>query len=138
MEPVAIDVGNPLENPTTLCSQDWYLPFGNPPWNFNSINRRPSITGPWHVMVQQDGTYRITLRQLPKEANTPLVAERASLTVAGETHEVNVLDGSSHVHFTVNFPAGKTELITQFWNSNEPDGGAYFTDVEFLEAKHAP
>jgi hypothetical protein len=89
-------------------------------------------------MVQQDGTYRITLRQLPKEANTPLVAERASLTVAGETHEVNVLDGSSHVHFTVNLPAGKTEIITQFWNSNEPDGGAYFTDVEFLEAKHAP
>jgi hypothetical protein len=95
MEPVAIDVGNPLENPTTLCSQDWYLPFGNPPWNFNSINRRPSITGPWHVMVQQDGTYRITLRQLPKEANKPLVAERASLTVAGETQEVNVRDGSS-------------------------------------------
>ena len=96
------------------------------------------MTGPWHVMVQQDGTYRITLRQLPKEANTPLVAERASLTVAGETHEVNVRDGSSHVHFTVNLPAGKTEIITQFWNSNEPDGGAYFTDVEFLEAKHAP
>lgn len=96
------------------------------------------MTGPWHVMVQQDGTYRITLRQLPKEANKPLVAERASLTVAGETHEVNVLDGSSHVHFTVNLPAGKTELITRFWNSNEPDGGAYFTDVEFLEAKHAP
>ena len=96
------------------------------------------MTGPWHVMVQQDGTYRITLRQLPKEANKPLVAERASLTVAGETHEVNVRDGSSHVHFTVNLPAGKTEIITQFWNSNEPDGGAYFTDVEFLEAKGGP
>ena len=38
----------------------------------------------------------------------------------------------------VNLPAGKTEIITHFWNSNEPDGGAYFTDVEFLEAKGAP
>ena len=35
-------------------------------------------------------------------------------------------------------PAGKTEIVTQFWNSNEPDGGAYFTDVEFLEAKGGP
>ena len=47
-------------------------------------------------------------------------------------------DGLSHVHFTLNLPAGKTELITRFWNSNEPDGGAYFTDVEFLGAKGAP
>ena len=138
MEPVAIDVGNPLENPSTLCSQDWYLPFGNPPWNFNSINRRVPVTGPWHIMVQQNGKYRITLRQLPKEADKPLVAQRASLTVAGKTHEVNVHNGSSHVHFTINLPAGKTELITRFLNSNEPDGGAYFTDVEFLEAQRAP
>ncbi len=138
MKPVAIDVGNPLENPTTLCSQDWYLPFGNPPWNFNAINRRVPKTGPWHVMVQQNGKYRITLRQLPKKANKPLIAERASLIVAGKTHEANICDGASHVHFTVNLPAGKTELITRFLNSNEPDGGAYFTDVEFLEAKRAP
>ena len=138
MEPVAIDVGNPLENPSTLCSQDWYLPFGNPPWNFNSINRRVPVTGPWHIMVQQNGKYRITLRQLPKEANKPLVAERASLTVAGKTHEANIYDGSSHVHFTVDLPAGKTELITRFLNPNESDGGAYFTDVELLEVQRAP
>jgi len=138
MEPVAIDIGNPLDNPTTLCSQDWYLPFGNPPWNFNAINRRVPITGPWHIMVQQNGKYRITLRQLPKEANKPLIAERASLTVAGKTHEANIYDGSSHVHFTVDLPAGKTELITRFLNPNESDGGAYFTDVELLEAQRAP
>jgi arylsulfatase A-like enzyme len=138
MEPVAIDIGNPLDNPTTLCSQDWYLPFGNPPWNFNAINRRVPITGPWHIMVQQNGKYRITLRQLPKEANKPLIAERASLTVAGKTHEANIYDGSSHVHFTVDLPAGKTELITRFLNPNESDGGAYFTDVELLEVQRAP
>ena len=38
LRPVRIDIGNPAENPTRLCSQDWYLPNGNPPWNFNTIN----------------------------------------------------------------------------------------------------
>ena len=132
MEPIAIDVGNPLENPTNLCSQDWYLPFGNPPWNFNSINRKVPITGPWHVMVQKKGKYRITLRQLPKEADEPIIAEQASLTLADVTHNANVPPGASHIDFFVDLPTGKTKIETKLWSGTSPAGGAYFTEVEFL------
>ncbi|MDB4365818.1 arylsulfatase [Pirellulales bacterium] len=138
MKPVAIDVGSPAENPTKLCSQDWYLPVGNPPWNFSMINRRTPIIGPWHIMIKQDGRYRITLRQQPEQVTKPLFAKRASLTIADTTYEAYVPDGSSYVHFTVDLPAGKTELITRFWNPNEPESGAYFTDVKLLETTHAP
>ena len=69
MTPVCIDLGHPTDNPTVLCSQDWYLPKGNPPWNFGSINKLPRVTGPWHVDVKQAGRYRLTLRQFPKEAD---------------------------------------------------------------------
>ncbi|MDA7937704.1 arylsulfatase [Pirellulales bacterium] len=138
MKPVAIDVGSPAENPTKLCSQDWYLPVGNPPWNFSMINRRTPIIGPWHIMIKQDGRYRITLRQQPEQVTKPLFAKRASLTIADTTYEADVPDGSSYVHFTVDLPAGKTELITRFWNPNEPESGAYFTDVKLLETTHAP
>ncbi|MEM9017800.1 MAG: arylsulfatase, partial [Verrucomicrobiota bacterium] len=66
MTPVSIDIGNPAENPTVLCSQDWYLPNGNPPWNFGSISRLPRVTGPWKVNVEKAGLYRLTLRQFPE------------------------------------------------------------------------
>ena len=132
MKPVAIDVGNPAENPTTLCSQDWYLPVGNPPWNFSTINRRVPVTGPWHIMVHQTGTYRITLRQLPKEADKPLIAEHASLTLFGSTHEADIPTGASHIDFFIDLPAGKTKLETKLWSGANPAGGAYFTEVEFL------
>ena len=90
---VRIDVGNPAENPTVLCSQDWYLPTGNPPWNFNTIKRLPKVTGPWMLQVKKAGRYRITLRQFPKEANKPVVAERAKIEIAGQTMEQAVEHG---------------------------------------------
>ncbi|MEM1443583.1 MAG: arylsulfatase, partial [Verrucomicrobiota bacterium] len=84
MTPVSIDLGNPAENPTVLCSQDWYLESGNPPWNFNSIGKLPRVTGPWMVKVVKEGRYRLTLRQFPKEAEKPLVAVRAKVKIAGK------------------------------------------------------
>ena len=87
LTPVRIDVGNPAENPTVLCSQDWHMPTGNPPWNFASISRLPKVTGPWMLEVKRPGRYRITLRQFPKEADKPVIAERAKIEIAGQTEE---------------------------------------------------
>ena len=91
MTPVAIDLGNPAQNPTELCSQDWYLPKGNPPWNFGSINKLPRVVGPWNVNVKQAGRYRITLRQFPKVANKPVIAARAKIEIAGKTMELSLI-----------------------------------------------
>ncbi len=83
-------------------------------------------------MVQQKGKYRITLRQLPKEADEPVIAEQASLTLAGITHEADVPPGASHIDFFVDLPTGKTKIETKLWSGTGPAGGAYFTEVEFL------
>ena len=90
---VRIDAGNSAQNPTVLCSQDWYMPKGNPPWNFNSISRLPRVTGPWMIQVKKAGAYRITLRQFPEEADKTLIAESARIEVAGQTMEQSVEAG---------------------------------------------
>ena len=132
MTPVHIDLGNPSDNPTVLCSQDWYLPHGNPPWNFNSISKLPRETGPWMVEVKQAGTYRFTLRQLPEEAGAMLKAVRAKIEIAGETREQMISAVSESVVFTMELPAGKTELVTYLYDEKGTYGGAYFTEVEAL------
>lgn len=130
--PVRIDVGNPVENPTVLCSQDWYLSTGNPPWNFNSIKRLPKVTGPWMLHVHEAGRYRITLRQFPEVANKLVEAERAKIEIAGQVMEQPVAASSKGVVFEIDLPEGPTKLVTYLYDENGEAGGAYFTEVEAL------
>lgn len=132
MTPVRIDLGNPAEKNTVLCSQDWHMKTGNPPWNFGSIKKLPKVTGPWMVDVKRAGRYRITLRQWPVEANKPVVAVRAKLQIAGLEKESVVQPGSTGVVFEMNLPAGPTELLTWLYDEQGEAGGAYFTEVEIL------
>jgi len=130
--PVHIDLGNAAENPTVLCSQDWRMPTGNPPWNFGSIRRLPKVTGPWMVDVKQAGRYCITLRQWPVEAGKPVVAVRAKVSIAGREKEQAVEKGAKGVAFEMELPKGKTELRTWLFDEKGRAGGAYFTEVERL------
>lgn len=132
MTPVSIDIGNPSDNPTTLSSQDWYMPTGNPPWHFGSIKKLPRVTGPWMVDVKRAGRYRLTLRQLPVEADVLVQAVRAKLQIAGQELETAVETGTKGVVFELDLPAGKTELRTWLYDSDGKAGGAYFTEVEAL------
>ena len=132
MTPVSIDLGNHSDNPTTLSSQDWYMPTGNPPWNFGSIRKLPRITGPWLVNVKKEGLYRFTLRQWPKEAGKKVQAVRAKIQIAGQTHERTVSAGSDSVVFDLPLPRGKTKLTTWLHDANGKAGGAYFTEVELF------
>ena len=132
MKPVRIDLGSSLENPVVLCSQDWYMPDGNPPWNTNAIKRLPKVTGPWMVNITKAGKYRITLRQLPKEADVFVKAERAKIEVAGKEQECTIEPGSKGVVFEMELPEGATELVTYLYDKEGKAGGAYFTEVEAL------
>lgn len=138
LTPVRIDLGNPDQNPTELCSQDWYLPKGNPPWNFGSIKKLPKVTGPWMVHVHKAGRYKITLRQFPKVAGMPVVASRAKIEIAGETMEQPVEAGSKGVDFEIELPTGSTELVTYLYDKSGKAGGAYFTEVEHLTNRVLP
>ena len=132
MTPVSIDLGNPAENPTVLCSQDWYMHSGNPPWNFGSIRKLPRVTGPWMVDVKKAGRYRFTLRQFPTEAGMAVDAVRAKVQIAGQERESAIETETGGVIFEFDLPAGKTELRTWLYDEDGKAGGAYFTEVEVL------
>jgi|TARA_B110001454_G_scaffold207541_1_gene219046 arylsulfatase A-like enzyme len=132
MTPVRIDLGNPAENPTVLCSQDWRMEKGNPPWHFSEIKRLVKVTGPWMVNVKQATRFRITLRQFPKEADKPVVAVRAKIEIAGKTMALPVKAGSKGVVFEIDLPMGPTELVTYLYDDKGKVGGAYFTEVEAI------
>ena len=132
IKPVHIDIGSSNENPTVLCSQDWHMPVGNPPWNFGQIRKLPRVTAPWMIHVRRAGRYRFTLRQYPSEADLPVVAARAKILIAGQEKESSVQPRSRGVIFEFDLPAGPTELQTFLYDSNGQAGGAYFTEVEAL------
>lgn len=134
LTPVRIDIGNPAESPTVLCSQDWRMPRGNPPWNFTSIRKLPKVTGPWMLEVQTAGRYRITLRQFPKEAGKQLKAVKAKVKIAGQTSQQSIAPGSDAAVFELELPKGPTELVTWLIDDQGKAGGAYFADVEALPA----
>ena len=132
LTPVRINLGDEGEPVTELCSQDWHMEKGNPPWNFQSIRKLPKVTAPWMVDVKKAGRYRITLRQWPAAANKPVVAVKAKVEIAGEIEEVVVEKGSKGVVFEMEIPAGEAELVTYLYDEKGKAGGAYFTEVEAL------
>ncbi len=132
LSPVRINMGDPGEPLSQLCSQDWHMEKGNPPWNFGSIKKLPKVTGPWMVNVKRAGRYRLTLRQWPAEANKPVIAVRAKVEIAGQEQSGPVDSGSEGVVFEMDLPAGPAELVTYLYDAQGRAGGAYFTDVEWL------
>ena len=82
------------------------------------------------VNIKKAGQYRITLRQLPQEANAIVKAERAKIQVAGLEQECAVEQGSKGVVFEMELPKGPTELVTYLYDKEGKAGGAYFTEVE--------
>ncbi|MGI9242920.1 MAG: arylsulfatase [Verrucomicrobiales bacterium] len=130
--PARIDLGHPTQNPTELCSQDWFMASGNPPWHFGAIKKLPRVTAPWLVDVREAGRYRITLRQWPAVADKPVVAMRAKVKIAGEVREQAVEEGSKGVVFELDLPRGPSELETYLFDEAGRAGGAYFTEVELL------
>jgi hypothetical protein len=132
VHPAKIDLGNLDHNSTELCSQDWYMESGYPPWNFGAIKKLPRVTAPWLVNVKQAGRYRITMRQWPQAADKPVVAVRAEVKVAGQQKACKVKPGSKGVVLELDLPAGPTELWTYLYNADGKAGGAYFTEVELL------
>ena len=61
-----------------------------------------------------------------------LKAVRAKIEIAGETREQMISAVSESVVFTMELPAGKTELVTYLYDEKGTYGGAYFTEVEAL------
>ena len=77
----------------TLSAADWANIYCD---NMNDLRSGASKNGPWHVLVEQDGEYEISLRRWPKEADA---------AIAAGVPEFKAVDGG--------LPAGKALPITK-------------------------
>ena len=61
-----------------------------------------------------------------------MVAQHASIRIAGRQLEKKVKLNSTGVTFTPELPVGKTQLVTRLQDQQGLEGGAYFTEVLYL------
>ncbi len=134
MRAANIDIGNPLENPTILCSQDWFSPRKYPPFAISIIARYPKVNYPWKVNIVSPGKYRFTLRQYPAEANKVLhQVKQAKVHINGVEHQVPVSPEAKSATIELDLPfQGEYDLWTTLTYLDNAESGAYFTTVEKL------
>jgi hypothetical protein len=110
----------------------------------------PVMNGPWNVRVARQGTYRIMLRRWPEEADAALTAPlpayqgvdgeyppgkalpvaSARLKIGAVEVSADVEPGAKAVEFTVELPAGPTQLQTWFLDrSGRQLCGAFYVEV---------
>jgi arylsulfatase len=152
MEPLArefepIHIGSDREPLVCLGSQDWVAPnTSSVLWIRQGVNRN----GPWHVLVEQDGLYEISLRRWPAEADAaisagvpafagvvgefkagralPITKARLKVVEIDQSRPVATKDRAAV--FTVSLPRGKTLLQTWFYDAQDKElCGAYYVYV---------
>jgi hypothetical protein len=121
-----IVIGDDRENPTRLDCMDWHGDVI--PWNQDMIRQAPEGNGFWAVEIVRAGRYEFTLRQQPAEANFPIDAAAARLSIQKIDQSKPVPKGASAVAFQVELAAGKAALKTYFTG---PKGarGAYYVYI---------
>ncbi len=128
--------------------EDWVAPNSA---HQEEIRRGLNHSGPWHVFVERDGEYRVSLRRWPVEADTAITAGlpafdgvlghyppgkalpivKARLKVADLDQSKPVGKDDKAVTFTVHLRAGKTTLQTWFYGRSDKQlCGAYCVYVE--------
>ncbi len=134
MEAPRIDLGNMGENPTTLCSQDWFSPRKYPPYAISQITKLPKVNYPWLVNVVSSGKYRFTLRQLPELAEKVILGVKAGkVSINGVEKLIEVAPNSESIEIDLEIPFdGGHELWTTLVYEDGTESGAYFTTVEKL------
>jgi arylsulfatase len=143
-----ISVGSGVENPVTLTAADWANVYCD---NMYDLRAGRDRNGPWHLLVERDGTYEIELRRWPREADAaiaagvpafkavdgglpagkalPIAKARLKLGAVDETKPVAAT--AKGVTFTLKLKAGtRTTLQTWFYDAAGKElCGAYFAYV---------
>jgi arylsulfatase A-like enzyme len=143
-----ISIGSDKENPVCLSAADWANVYCD---NMNNLREGVNRNGPWHLLVEQDGTYEIALRRWPKEADAAISASvpafkavdgglppgktlpivRARLKIGDVEEAKPVAAGDKEVTFTVKLKGGtRTQMQTWFLDAGGKQlCGAYFAYV---------
>ncbi len=98
-DPVRIDVGGPLEDPTVLTRQDWRGPRAG--W-------KPENLGYWEIQVVRAGHYQVDFRLAPRRLPTV-----AHLKIGGVERSMSLEPGATACKFSdLEWPAGPGRLET--------------------------
>jgi arylsulfatase A-like enzyme len=164
-----LTLGSDHENPTRLSSLDWLAPkltiaaqtvdirqLGQVPVVEGSLpmgRPMPVLNCPWSVSVERDGSYEISLRRWPEEADTAITASlppyhgvdgkfpagkalpaaKARLKIGEADVSKPVTQDDKAATFTVRLAAGKTQLNTWFYDADgEELCGAFYVHVRRL------
>ncbi len=153
-----IHLGHPDHPIVTMTAHDWLNVF--PPWNQGSIRTTKGTLaekfgGHWAIKVLEEGTYKISLRRYPAEANLPINASApagtnvpgaskafranpgatisatsAALVLNGqEVATKAVTDTDTHITFTAKLTKGSHSLAPIF-RSEKGETGAFYCIVE--------
>lgn len=143
-----ISIGADQENPVTLSAADWANVYCD---NMHDLRAGVNRNGPWHLLVERDGTYSIELRRWPKEADAAIAAGvpafqavkgglppgkalpivKARLQIGAVDQSQPVAPGDKGITFTVTLKAGtRTPMQTWFYDADGKElCGAYFAYV---------
>ena len=158
-----IYLGHPDHPSVTMTAHDW-LNTG-PPWNQGHIRRgqgaeKKQFGGHWAVKVLKEGTYEVSLRRWPAEANHPITAslppgkdvpgaskafrandgvsigiKSASLRINGkEVASKPVGEKDAVITFTTKLTKG-SHALTPVFISEKGETGAFYCIVETAPAK---
>ncbi len=135
-----IVLGSDEENPTCLMCHDWHTNNGPVPWNQTAVRSGQKSNGFFAVEVARAGSYEISLRRWPKEADKAINetmdrdksigAVKARLTIADVDLTQDVPKNAKAVTFKTQLKPGKTQLQTWFIDAKGDSRGAYYVYVE--------
>lgn len=143
-----ISIGSDKENPVCLSAADWANVYCD---NMHNLREGLNRNGPWHLLVEQEGTYEIALRRWPKEADAAISAGvpafkavdgglppgkalpivRARLKIGDVDEAKPVAAGDKAVLFAVKLKGGtRTRMQSWFYDAGGKElCGAYFAYV---------
>ncbi|MBA2112963.1 arylsulfatase [Bremerella alba] len=165
-EPTEIYLGHPNAPVASLTAHDW-IQKAYPPWNqghirsgdgYNAKKQGAKHEGHWAVKVIRDGTYEVSLRRWPVEADQPILAElppgtdvpgasramrarpgvalpitTATLRIDEKDLESKPVPQDAHeVTFTTKLKSGSHKLSPLFVTDDGSELGAYYVVVRYL------
>ena len=134
-----ITLGSDEENPIRLDAFDL---MGDVAWDQSQVRNALKAAGAWAVDVERDGTYEMSLRRWPEEAQIPIAAPlpegksiaiqatQARLKIGDFDETVAIPAGASAVTFAAQLKAGETQLEAWFIDDEGESQAAYYVYVE--------
>lgn len=134
-EYVAIPLGAPQANPTTLNCMDWHAPMAEIPWSQSNIAGNPDAeaNGFWAIEIAQDGRYEFTLRSRPAGVPYQMKPGQARIRIGEVEASSPIIAGADSAKVLMELKSGTGRLQTWLKEQGRGERGAFFVDVKRVE-----